>query len=178
VLYEEHRHLLLYIAGGKFNVPEEDCESLLHDVLLSYMQSASCVEKPRAWLVAAMCNASRGYWTRSLRTDRIEGTPLEVLDEAAAPSEIDRIDAALCVRRVLSYLDRGDRMVLRLRFNERLRARDVAARLGTTTGYAEKLIFNAVHRAREIFNTLQTQQHPVEGQTNRRRLPSFRLPDD
>jgi DNA-directed RNA polymerase specialized sigma24 family protein len=61
-LYNEHRTLLLFIACRKFRIPDCDSENLIQDVFLSYLQTGTKIENVRAWLVAAMCNASRHYW--------------------------------------------------------------------------------------------------------------------
>jgi len=59
ILYEQYRDLLLHVACRKFRVPDSDAENLMQEVFLAYMQSESRVENTKAWLVAAMCNASR-----------------------------------------------------------------------------------------------------------------------
>jgi len=61
-LYERHRPLLLHVGCRKFRIPESEVESLIQDVFLSFIMTKTKVENTRAWLTAAMCNASRHYW--------------------------------------------------------------------------------------------------------------------
>jgi len=61
-LYERHRPLLLHVGCRKFRIPESEVESLIQDVFLSFLMTKTKVENTRAWLAAAMCNASRHYW--------------------------------------------------------------------------------------------------------------------
>ena len=61
-LYLEHRNLLLYVACRKFRIPDCDAENLIQEVFLSFLQTGTKIDNIRAWLVAAMCNASRHYW--------------------------------------------------------------------------------------------------------------------
>src|SRR3990170_7524715 len=70
-LYIEHRSLLLYVACRKFRIPDSDAENLIQEVFLSYLQTATKIENIRAWLVAAMCNASRHYWRATGRTESL-----------------------------------------------------------------------------------------------------------
>src|SRR6266699_7243314 len=69
VLYEQYRDLLLHVACRKFRVPDSAAENLMQEVFLSYMQTEAKVENTKAWLVAAMCNASRHYWRSESRTE-------------------------------------------------------------------------------------------------------------
>ncbi|HEU4889783.1 MAG TPA: sigma factor, partial [Thermoanaerobaculia bacterium] len=71
-LYIEHRNLLLYVACRKFRIPDCDAENLIQEVFLSFLQTGTKIENVRAWLVAAMCNASRHYWRAQ---GRIESLP-------------------------------------------------------------------------------------------------------
>src|SRR5260370_23092290 len=67
-LYRTTRNLLFWVACRKFRIKEEEAESLIQEVFLSFLQSATKIDNSRAWLVAAMCNASRHYWRAMGRT--------------------------------------------------------------------------------------------------------------
>src|SRR5258707_11911956 len=82
-LYVRHRPLLLHVGCRKFRIPEQDAESLIQEVFLSFMTTTTRVENTRAWLVAAMCNASRHYWRGQGRT---EGLPEDFEDQTDAAS--------------------------------------------------------------------------------------------
>lgn len=153
VLYVQHRSLLLYVACRKFRVPETDAENLIQEVFLSYLQTGTTIDKPRAWLVAAMCNASRHYWRASGRTESLP----EDFNEQSDPhshSLAEEFTMRMTIRQVLKYLQPRCRETLWLHYFEGRSAGDVARELATTHRYAEKLIHNCLKRAREIYKTI------------------------
>lgn len=153
ILYVQHRSLLLYVACRKFRVPETDAENLIQEVFLSFLQTGTSIDKPRAWLVAAMCNASRHYWRASGRT---ESLPDDFNDHSDPGSQSlnDAFTMRMTVRQVLKYLQPRCRETLWLHYFEGRSAGDVARELQTTHRYAEKLIHNCLKRAREIYKTI------------------------
>lgn len=152
-LYVRHRTLLLFVACRKFRIPEIDAESLIQDVFLSFIQTGTKVENTRAWLVAAMCNASRHYWRAQGRTEPL---PDDIGDRSDPSSQAlaDRMAMQLTMRHVLQYMRPQCRETLRLHYFEGRSAADVGRELDTTTRYAEKLIHNCLKRAREIYLSL------------------------
>lgn len=150
MLYLEYRSLLLYVGCRKFRVPECDAESLIQEVFLSFLQNAARVENVRAWLVAAMCNASRHYWRLQGRVDQL---PEDFSDrgDPRAQKLTDELAMKLTMRQTLGYLQPRCRETLFLHYYEGRSASDVAQELETTSRYAEKLIHNCLKRAREIY---------------------------
>src|SRR5688572_20899924 len=149
-LYIEHRNLLLYVACRKFRVPDTDAENLIQDVFLSFLQTGTKIDNVRAWLVAAMCNASRHYWRASGRTE----SPPEDFNEHSDPHShglADEVAKKLTLRQALDYLQPRCRETLWLNYFEGRSASDVARELETTNRYAEKLIHNCLKRVREIY---------------------------
>jgi RNA polymerase sigma factor (sigma-70 family) len=162
-LYVAHRELLLYVAGRKFNVPETDCEPLLHDAVLALLRMNGRVGDPKAWLIAAVCNASRAYWRARARMNEVEGARIEEIADTPGSVDVDRIEREILVREVLRQMERRDRGVLRLHYYEQLTAREIAERLRTTTRYAEKLIAKALRRARTAYQRLSApRQAPLQ----------------
>ena len=150
VLYEQYRDLLLHVACRKFRVPDSDAENLMQEVFLAYMQSESRVENTKAWLVAAMCNASRHYWRQQSRT---ESLPDDISDHSDPTSHglADHFATSMTLRKALRYLQPRCRETLYLHYYEGRSANDVARELDTTSRYAEKLIHNCLKRVREIY---------------------------
>lgn len=149
-LYIEHRNLLLYVACRKFRVPDPDAENLIQEVFLSYLQTGTKIENIRAWLVAAMCNASRHYWRAQGRT---ESLPDNFNDHCDPGSQglAEQYMTRMTVRQALDYLQPRCRETLWLHYFEGRSAGDVARELETTNRYAEKLIHNCLKRVREIY---------------------------
>ncbi|HUP60005.1 MAG TPA: sigma-70 family RNA polymerase sigma factor [Thermoanaerobaculia bacterium] len=155
ILYNKHRSLLLYVAARKFRVPESEAENLVQEVFYSFLQSVSKeestkIENVRAWLVAAMCNASRHFWRASGRTESLP----EDFQDRCDPSTnglADQFAIRITVRQALQYLQPRCRETLRLHYFEGRSAGDVARELETTNRYAEKLIHNCLKHVREIY---------------------------
>jgi RNA polymerase sigma factor (sigma-70 family) len=152
-LYVEHRNLLLFVACRKFRVDEGDAENLIQEVFLSLLQTCARIENVRAWLVAAVCNASRHYWRVQGRTDQL---PQDFGEQSDPDSHglAERFAMQMTMQKVLGYLQPRCRETLRLHYFEGRSAPDVARELDTTNRYAEKLIHNCLRRAREIYRSI------------------------
>jgi RNA polymerase sigma factor (sigma-70 family) len=152
-LYLEHRSLLLYVASRKFRIPESDSENLIQEVFLSFLQTGTKIDNVRAWLVAAMCNASRHYWRAQGRT---ESLPDDFQDhpDSGSVGLADQFATQMTVRQALQYLQPRCRETLWLHYFEGRSAGDVARELETTNRYAEKLIHNCLKRVREIYMSI------------------------
>jgi RNA polymerase sigma factor (sigma-70 family) len=149
-LYNEHRNLLLYVACRKFRIPDCDAENLIQEVFLSFLQTGTKIDNIRAWLVAAMCNASRHYWRAQ---GRMESLPDDFNDHSDPGTHglADQFAMKMTVRQALDYLQPRCRETLWLHYFEGRSAGDVARELETTNRYAEKLIHNCLKRVREIY---------------------------
>jgi RNA polymerase sigma-70 factor (ECF subfamily) len=149
-LYLEHRALLLYVACRKFRIPEGDSESLLQEVFLSFIENETKIDNVRAWLVAAICNASRHYWRTQ---DRTEALPDDFVHHSDPVSRglPERFALEMTIRKALRYLQPRCRETLWLHYFEGRSAADVAREMETTSRYAEKLIHNCLKRVREIY---------------------------
>ena len=153
VLYVDYRMLLLSVACRKFRIPECEAENLIQEVFLSFLQAGTKIENAKAWLVAAMCNASRHYWRAQGRTEPLP----EDYGERCDPSSngvADRAAQKLTVHQALEYLQPRCRQTLYLHYFEGRSAGDVAREMETTNRYAEKLIHNCLKRIREIYLTI------------------------
>ncbi len=149
-LYVRHRPLLLHVGCRKFRIPESEAESLIQEVFLSFMTTTTRVENIRAWLVAAMCNASRHYWRGQSRT---EGLPEDFEDQTDPSTNglAEKLAMIITMQQALEYLQPRCRETLYLHYYEGRSANDVAISLDTTSRYAEKLIHNCLKRVREIY---------------------------
>ena len=149
-MYVEHRTLLLYVAARKFRVPEPDAENLIQEVFLSFLQTGTKIDNVKAWLVAAMCNASRHYWRAQSRTESLP----ENFQERSDPRTVgiaEEFTMKMTVRQAVEYLPQRCRETLWLHYFEGRSAGEVAVALETTNRYAEKLIHNCLKRVREVY---------------------------
>lgn len=140
-VYDAYREFLVALVCRKFRVPQEDALGLVHEVFVSFLRCRHEIENQRAWLIAAACNAARGYWRRQ-RDDTDSGVPSELQG-----AELD-VDVILRVAEVLGRLPERFRRVLELRYLEGHSTRELATILNTTPGYAEKLVHESLLLAR------------------------------
>jgi len=145
-VYVTYRQFLVRVACTRFFVPEDEAEALVQDVFLTYLRCATGVQDRRAWLVAAICNASRSYWRRNARY--ADG---EVQDADDAGRAARRIEDSTRVAQVLSGLSERDKQILTLHYLEGRSAAEIACELETTPRYAEKLLHLCLTRVRKLF---------------------------
>ena len=155
VMYVEYRMLLLSVACRKFRIPECEAENLIQEVFLSYLQAGTRIENAKAWLVAAMCNASPHYWRAQGRTESLPDDYGERCDPSSN-GVADRVAQEMTLHQALDYLQPRCRQTLYLHYFEGRSAGDVAREMETTNRYAEKLIHNCLKRVREIYFKLTT----------------------
>ena len=156
-LYILHRPLLLHIACRKFRIGETEAESLLQEVFVSFMTTTTKVENVKAWLVAAMCNASRHYWRAQGRTEPLPDDYVDRLDPTSQ-GLAERYALLMTIQQAMQYLAEKCRDTLHLHYFEGHSAVEVAAVLETTPRYAEKLIHNCLQRVRQIYISITTVQ--------------------
>lgn len=150
-IYEEYFDLLVQIAVYKFQVPDTEAETLVHDVLFGYLRKSGEVLDLRPWLIGAICYASRHYWRLNGRTvpadaaielDRVDPASLRILD--SLPDQ-------LAARQALECLSPRCQEVLRMRYFEGCTVPEIATRLGVKTKSAQKLITKCLRRAERLY---------------------------
>lgn len=139
-LYLELFPLLRDLAEQKFRVPEHESEDVVQDVFVSCLSKPVPVDDVRAYLIGATSHACRMYWRRAAKFDR----------DAELPERrrVPRYDRILALRRVLHTLPRLERRVLLLRA-QGWRIREIAARIGRSPSWTEKLLRRARKAAAE-----------------------------
>ena len=151
-VYGQYFDLLAQIAVFKFQVPDSEAETLVHDVLISYLRKSEDIIELRSWLIGAICYASRHYWRLNGRTiggeaeielDRVDPASLRILD--SLPDQI-------AAREALECLAPRCREVLHMRYFEGCTIAEVATRLGVKTKYAQKLITKCLRRAERLYS--------------------------
>ena len=143
--YRTHYPLLAYLARRRFDIPPEEVEAMVHEVFVAFLRNRTKVVDVRAWLVGAISNRCRLYWRSKGREDaamrRFEDSACITPENIAA-----QVDLAAALRQ----LNPRCREVLWFRFVESLSSADIAARYGTTAGYARKLVYRCATTARQL----------------------------
>jgi RNA polymerase sigma factor (sigma-70 family) len=150
-VYGQYFDLLVQIAVYKFQVPESEAETLVHDVLISYLRKSASVIELRPWLIGAICHASRHYWRLN---GRIVGAEEEIDLDRVDPASVRILDSLpdqLAAREALECLAPRCREVLSMRYFEGCTIIEVAERIGVTPKYAQKLISKCLRRAERLY---------------------------
>lgn len=130
----------------RYRISEIDAEALAHEVFLAYFLKADEVMNIRAWLVSAICNASKHY----LRS-RARLLPLsDQLSEAPDPQHASLPDQ-LAAREAFACVTAKCQIALRLRYLEGYSMPEVAEELNTTAKYAAKLVHRCLKQAQSRY---------------------------
>ena len=150
-VYEEYSDFLVQIAVFKFQVPDSEAETLVHDVLISYLRKGSDVIDLHSWLVGAICHASRHYWRQNTRI--LGGDPTFEFDrvDPASVRILDSLPDQLAAREALECLTPRCQEVLRMRYFEGCTVPEIAEKIGITTKGAQKLIARSLRRAERLY---------------------------
>jgi RNA polymerase sigma-70 factor (ECF subfamily) len=142
-VYDAYREFLVALVCRKFRVPADDALGLVHEVFLSFMRCRGDIANQRAWLVAAACNAARGYW----RGRRTTNDSLELIANEGRACDVDVI---IRVAEILRKLPERWRRILEMHYLEGRSTKEIAEILHTTPGYAEQLVHEGLVHARAV----------------------------
>lgn len=153
-IYNAYRPLLRRIAMRKFDVSREDAESLVHDVFVTYLANPSNVRDLHAYLIGAICNASRQHLRRNTK-ERALFCDLPVC--AATPSEelVDGVVRNLVIRATMKRLGPSCRDALERFCLDGETAPAIARSRNTTANYIWRLLSLCRSRARAIYATMR-----------------------
>jgi RNA polymerase sigma factor (sigma-70 family) len=151
-VYDQYFDMLVRVASFKFSVPDPDAEALAHDVLITYLRKQHLIDDLRAWLIGAICYASRYYWRQIGKTYSTEEIDAD-FDRAdpASARILDSLPDQLAAREALECLSPRYREILHMRYFEGCTVAEVASRLGVKTKYAQKLITKCLRRAERLY---------------------------
>lgn len=146
-VYDQYFPLLAQIAVFKFQVPDSEAETLVHDVLIGYLRKSEDILDLRSWLIGAICHASRHYWRLNGRTIAADAELERDRADPASLRILDSLPDQLAAREALECLGPRYREILHMRYFEGCSIAEVATRLGVKTKYAQKLITKCLRRA-------------------------------
>lgn len=130
-------------------------EEIVQDVFLQLHQHWSEVTNPRAWLYRSVRNRSLNH----LRDHRREilpesGMPPELATETTPHGDLSRLEAAGHLRLLLAELEASDRELVRLKYEEDLKYREIAERMSLSVG-------NVGYRLHHILKFLAAKLHQL-----------------
>ena len=150
LIYEEHYDLLVGMARGKFGVNEMDAQTLAHEVFLDYFTKSDTIVNCRAWLVGAICNASRYHLRCQERTEALPPDGTETADPRSVRVS-DLWTDQLAARQAFACLTPRCQLALRLRYLEGYSVPEIADSLATSKKYAQKLVTNCLKQAQRRY---------------------------
>jgi RNA polymerase sigma factor (sigma-70 family) len=151
-LFRDRAVVLRYLACARFRVPAGDAEGLLQDVFTAFLAQQHRVEQPHAWLVGAICNASRQYWRQRKREEPL---PPDIENRAdPRRGETELLLERLAVTATLGRLGAKCREALRRYYYAEESFAEIAAALGTSPGYVKFLMHQCRKRAGVVYAEL------------------------
>lgn len=147
-VYDEHMPLMIGIAVDRFRITETDAQALAHEIFLAYFLKAEEIRDVRAWLIGAICNASRQFVKK--RAHDVELPPNfanrpDPRQHNAAESLPDQLTA----KEAFACVTPRCQLALRLRYLEGYSIPEIAAELKTSPKYAQNLVSRCLQMARD-----------------------------
>jgi RNA polymerase sigma-70 factor (ECF subfamily) len=127
-------------------------EDVVQEAFMKLHGQFESVEKPRQWLYRTVRNLALNQRRDARKTVSLEpavenenSSAIETADPAPLPDEqIIRLEGIGLVRISLEALDERSRELVRLKFNDELSYKDIAARTGLTTGNVGFILHHAL----------------------------------
>jgi DNA-directed RNA polymerase specialized sigma24 family protein len=133
------------IAVRRHGVPPADAECIVQDVFVSFLLNESRIRKETAWLVAAVCDASRWYWRKRF------GCAEVALERESRLSRRNLIDRRITARQIVRQVSARSAETIYRHYWLGATAREMAAESATTVRYVEKLIHQSLFDARNAY---------------------------
>jgi len=149
-VYEENYLFLVKTAIKRYQISELDAEALAHEVFLAYFLKAHEIIKLRAWLVSALCNATKHFLRVRARHVSLLPESREIPDPSLA-RVVDALPDQLAAREAFACVTAKCQIALRLRYLEGYSVPEVAAELDTSAKYAQKLISRCLRQAKDRY---------------------------
>ena len=133
---------------GEFGLAEDVVQEAFMKLHAQFEQ----VEKPRQWLYRTVHNLALNHRRASGKTISLDHSSKNENTAAADPADpallpdeqIIRLEGIGLVRLSLATLDDRSREIIRLKFNDELTYKDIAARTGLTTGNIGFILHHAL----------------------------------
>ena len=153
-IYDTYAPLLRRIAVSRFGIATSDAADLVHDVFATYLINPKRVEELRAYLIGAICNASRSYLRKSnARNEVCSG--VDICEIAGDTSVHERVMREVLIGQILARLGRSCRDALHRFYILGESAAAIAERRNTTPGYIGRLLHFCRKRAFDAYHAVQ-----------------------
>lgn len=150
-LYAAYRPFLRKVAIGKFRVPPDAADDLVQDVFATYLANSAAVQNPHAYLIGAICNASRKWHRRGYGAPSALDPEDDTCDTKAHHDLVDGVVKNLVIGATLAKLGPKCRDTLRRFHLYGETAVSIARSRGTSANYICRLLSYCRGRAREMY---------------------------
>ena len=157
-LYEQIAPLLRMLARRRFRVPQEDVDTVVNDVFVSYLRDPAHIDNPRQYLVGAICNASRAYQRRK-SAEHGRFVPIDAPPASDDPT-FESLATTLAVGTMLSQMSSGCRDMLYRAFVENKSREAIALEMDTSAGAIRVRLHKCRQRAQQIFCAITKAPRP------------------
>ncbi|TWT94624.1 RNA polymerase sigma factor [Stieleria varia] len=131
-------------------------EEIVQEVFLQLHRNWDDVDSPRAWLFRSVRNASYNHF-RSNKREVLLGKDREIepkADDGETPdAAMQRMEATGALRQILEELDEGDRQLVRLKYFQGQKYRDISQETGLSIG---NVGYRLHHILKELAGKLKT----------------------
>lgn len=151
----EESALLRYAYG--LTTRRAIAEEIVQEAFLQLHQHWTEVANPRAWLYRAVRNRSLNHLRdhrREVFPDPAAGHAPELATEITPHADLSRLEAAGHLRLLLAELEEADRELIRLKYDEDLKYREIAERMSLSVG-------NVGYRLHHILKLLAAKLHQL-----------------
>jgi RNA polymerase sigma-70 factor (ECF subfamily) len=164
-LYQKYAHAILrYIHRYIFS--KEDADDLLVEVFLAAIESPTLlkldIEEQFAWLLRVARNKVVDYQRRvtkypAVALDEMQDSPFDADPITPEEAVVEREEVEL-LRIHLSALPELQQQVLRLRFGDGLRTKEIASRLHKSDGAIRSLLLRSLNLLRNLYAAHEERQ--------------------
>jgi len=150
-VYHSYAPLLRNIAMRKFDIPVGDAEAIVHDVFATFIATQSRVFNVRAYLIAAVCQASKRYRHHRRGEEPLTGAEMSCeMDDA----EIEAVAARMTLAATLERLNPRCREILRRRYLQDESTEVIADGMRMKPDNVLYVLHGCRKRAREMYDEL------------------------
>lgn len=153
-IYVTYAPLLRRISMRKFSISRGDAEALVHDVFATYLSNPANVRDLHAYLIGAICNASRQHLRRDSR-ERTLFCDSPVCGATPADEVVDGVVRNVVVNAVLARLGPSCRDTLERVYLGGESAPTIAQSRNTSANYIRRLLSFCRGRLQAIYSEMR-----------------------
>ncbi len=140
----------LLIYAFKITEGQETAQDVVQEAFLRLQRSLEDVQSPKAWLYRTVHNLAISLSKRESRLtpieegDRTSPARLELLESKLPHEELERVEMLGVARDLIEKLDTKSRTVVRMKFDQSMSYKEIAAQTGLSVSNVGYILHQAV----------------------------------